>query len=298
MLRRLLSSLVIVLIFASVALAQTFPQPTGFVNDYTNTLSNQTRVELESILINYEKETAREISVAIVQNLENTTVEDYAVRLFEKWQVGKKDQDNGLLFLIAKDDRKLRIEVGYGLEGLMTDLKSKKILDDIVTPAFRLGDFEGGVKDGVDAIIATLNNEYIPDSITTNVRRVIWESDFAGYLIWAGFIGSSYFFSIAARSKSWHAGGIWGLSLGTIVGILAASILAWAILSIILGSIGLLFDYAVSRAYRNAKNKGIDPPWWAGGHSHFWGGFDSGSSGGFGGFGGGSSGGGGGSGGW
>lgn len=279
--------------------AETLPDPTGFVNDYTNTLSNQTRIDLESSLNNYEKETGREISIAIVQSLEGTTVEDYAVRLFEKWQIGKKDQDNGLLFLIAKDDRKIRIEVGYGLEGVMTDLQTKRILDGLVTPAFRLGDFEGGIFGGVDAIIATLNNEPLPETITSNVRKTIWDSDLAGFLIWFSFIISSYFFSIAARSKSWHAGGIWGISVGTIVGILAASVLAWLALSVVLGSFGLLFDYAVSKAYRKAKKNGNSPPWWAGGRSSFWGGFDSNSrGGGFGGFGGGLSGGGGSSGGW
>lgn len=134
------------------AQAQSYPQPRGFVNDYANIIEDSTERRLESQLADLEKKTTKEISVLTVESLEGVTVEEYAVEVFERWGVGKEGEDNGVLFLVARDDRKMRIEVGYGLEGDLTDAQSKRILDQDVKPFLSNDQFSEGIDAGVQKI--------------------------------------------------------------------------------------------------------------------------------------------------
>src|SRR5512139_1419313 len=145
-------ALAAILLITSTVAGQTFPEPQGFVNDFAGMMSSGARTELEEELVNFEKETSVEIAVATVNSLEGLTVEDYAVRLFEAWGIGKKDKDNGVLLLVSKEERKVRIEVGYGLEPVITDGRAGRILDDEVVPEFREGNYEQGIINGVRAI--------------------------------------------------------------------------------------------------------------------------------------------------
>jgi uncharacterized protein len=272
------------------------PQPQGFVNDFAGLLSSQTVATLEEQLGRYEKKTSNEVVVVTVPDLQGTTIEDFAVRLFEKWGIGKKGKDNGILLLIARRERKIRIEVGYGLEPVLTDLEAYGIIVNNITPKFKSGDFDGGVVEGVNQIIRGLSGVELP-----KVEPASKGGDEQGSLWLAlGLIGGFLFFTwigaILARSKSWWAGG----ALGFVIGLISLLFipLALGILAIIaLTLIGLLFDYIVSRNYHERRKQGRKPAWWAGGS---WGpgSFDDSSGSGFGGFGGGSSGGGGASGGW
>ena len=98
----------------------------------------------------------------IVPTTEPETIEQYSIRVAEAWKIGRKKIDDGALLVVAKNDRKLRIEVGYGLEGALTDVTSKRIIDEIITPKFRSGDFAGGISAGVDRIIGVIDGEPLP----------------------------------------------------------------------------------------------------------------------------------------
>jgi uncharacterized membrane protein YgcG len=129
-----------------------FPDYNGYVNDYTGTLSAEWKIKTENLVRTVREETSCEIAVAIIDELGSSTIEEYAAGLFTKWGIGKKDKDNGVLLLVALKDRQLRIEVGYGLEAIITDLSAKDIIDDVITPRFKNSDYDSGVYNGVVAI--------------------------------------------------------------------------------------------------------------------------------------------------
>ena len=129
-----------------------YPDYTGYVNDFAGMLDSSTVSRITDIISEVNNKTSAEIAVVTVDNLQGISIEEYAVKLFEKWGIGKKDKDNGVLLLISKEDRKLRIEVGYGLEGALTDLESGRIINNIIVPEFKAGDYDTGVYNGVIAI--------------------------------------------------------------------------------------------------------------------------------------------------
>lgn len=144
---------------ASVAPAREVPFLSGRVNDTSGILSEGVRQGLEEKLAAYEKETGAQVAVLTIDSLEGEVLEDYSHRVATTWQLGRKGVDDGVLFLVAKNDRKMRLEVGYGLEGKLTDAQSRRILDNLVRPQFRAGSFDGGVQAGVDAVLGTLRGE-------------------------------------------------------------------------------------------------------------------------------------------
>jgi len=140
------------------------PNPPRLVNDFADMLSQQEVSQLEQKLRFYNDSTSTQIAVVTVINLEGYDVADYAVRLALDWGIGQKGKNNGLLFLISKDDRKVRIEAGYGLEGALTDALSSRIIRNEITPAFKNGNFYEGIDAGTDAIIKALAGEYKGDN--------------------------------------------------------------------------------------------------------------------------------------
>jgi len=141
------------------ALAQTFPPLAGRVVDQANLLTPDERAKLEAKLKAHEDRTSDQVVVATVSSLEGTSVEDYANRLFRAWQLGQKKTDNGVLLLVAPAERKVRIEVGYELEGALTDALSKVIITTAIAPQFQKGNFAGGIDAGVDAILSILTGD-------------------------------------------------------------------------------------------------------------------------------------------
>ncbi len=281
------SKLLFILLFPLLALAYASPgNPGGFVNDYAGLLNSGQRQQLETKLSDFEKTTGNEIVIATISNLDGDTIENFAVKLFEEWKIGKKGNDNGILVLIAKEDRKMRIEVGYGLEGVLTDAQSFWIIDRIMKPSFQQENYYQGIDGAVDKIIAAIGGEKIPEEDIGN------KMDYFSLLFFF-FIILTWLASILGRSKSWWAGGVIGGIIGLVIGIIKGFLFFGIISMAILVPLGLLLDFKVSRAYRAGKETGRFP-WWIGGGGR-WGG---GSGRGFGGFGGGRSGGGGASGGW
>lgn len=160
--RWLVLILLLIATVSSVALAQLPPSPSpSYIADRSNVLNPATRNTLNGQLAQFERETSNQIVVAIEPNLPRTeTLESYANKLFNHWQIGQKSRNNGVLLLVITGQRELRIEVGYGLEGTLPDATAKRIIDNDIVPRFRNGDFDGGVQAGVNSIIAATKGEY------------------------------------------------------------------------------------------------------------------------------------------
>jgi uncharacterized protein len=130
------------------------------VTDLSGTLSGDDLPRLESSLADFERETSNEIAVVMIASLNGGSIEDYSLSVAEKNKFGKKGRDNGVLLVIAKDDHKLRIEVGYGLEGVLTDATCDQIIRRVIAPKFKQNDFAGGIEAGVNAIMAVTKGEF------------------------------------------------------------------------------------------------------------------------------------------
>ncbi|MCS7245213.1 MAG: TPM domain-containing protein [candidate division WOR-3 bacterium] len=246
-------------------ISQAFPKPIGFVNDYANILNENQKSELENQLVKLEKNTTIELAVAIFDSI-GYPIEEYANLLFEKWGIGKKEKDNGILIVLSIKEKSVRIEVGYGLEEIITDGIAGEIIRKSMIPYFKEGNFYLGLKSGIEEIskkvqsngIESANKEEKPINIFYGLIIMFFVSMFLGYI---GIILAIFFFIAFLLSKSLH---ILLLSLGSFIG---------AIFGIIFFKNTLVLGRVRSSRYS------------------FGGGF--GSSGGFGGFGGGLSGGGG-----
>jgi uncharacterized protein len=140
--------------------ALTVPALKGRINDYAQILSPATISQLDNTLKYFEQQESTQIVVLTVPTLSGDSLEDFSIRVAENWKVGQKKLDNGAILLIAKQERKLRIEVGYGLEGKLTDLISGRIIRDVIAPRFKQGNFDQGVIDGVTAMMGAVKGEF------------------------------------------------------------------------------------------------------------------------------------------
>lgn len=152
------------LLFPAVVFGQTFvqtPDPVGYVNDFADFIDDGAEAKLEQQLIEFEEKTTHEISVVTTDSLQQTTIEDLAVRWFEQWKIGKAEEDNGVLLLIVPSERVMRIEVGYGLEGAITDSQAQAILNNVLTPAFQSDDADGGIFKAVGMLMSLASGEEV-----------------------------------------------------------------------------------------------------------------------------------------
>ena len=138
------------------------PPLSGRVVDQTGTLSSGDIASLTQTLKDLQARKGSQVAVLIVPTTEPETIEQYSIRVAEAWKIGRRKIDDGALVVIAKNDRHLRIEVGYGLEGALNDVTAKRIIDEVITPRFRSGDFAGGISAGVDRIVAVIEGEKLP----------------------------------------------------------------------------------------------------------------------------------------
>src|SRR5206468_8483539 len=132
------------------------------VVDTTGTLSSGDIAAQSQRLLDFQKRKGSQIAVLIVPTTAPETIEQYSIRAAETWKIGRKKIDDGALLVIAKNDHKLRIEVGYGVEGSLTDLTTRRIIDEDITPKFKAGDFAGGVSAGIDRMIAVIDGAKLP----------------------------------------------------------------------------------------------------------------------------------------
>lgn len=142
------------------AASLSIPKPQGYVNDFAGLLSERQRSLLENMLHQYEQRTTNQVVLLVIDSLQDEDLESFSLRVAEEWKIGQKGKDNGVLFLVVLKDRKARIEVGYGLEGSLTDAVASRILRQIVFPAFRQGNYFGGIAGGLEAILQATEGEF------------------------------------------------------------------------------------------------------------------------------------------
>jgi uncharacterized protein len=159
-----LLSFLLLLIASSLALAIEVPPLRGRVNDYAGVMSQDQVRALESQLAQFEQETGHQIAVLTIPTLDGEDIEGFSIRVAENWKIGKKGFDNGVILLVAVKDRKLRLEVGYGLEGILPDAIAKRITSDYIVPRFRAQDYAGGIISGIDAVEKVIKQEPLPES--------------------------------------------------------------------------------------------------------------------------------------
>lgn len=212
------------------------PTLSSHVTDLTGTLSESQRSELESRLGQFEKQKGSQVAVLIVPTTQPEAIEQYSMRVAEKWKLGRTGVDDGVLLVIAKDDHKLRIDVGYGLEGALSDIITKRIIEERITPEFKRGNFFAGIKTGVDSILAVISGEQLP---APKVHEDY--SNSAGglfvILIFALAI-ATLLRAFLGRPLSAGAGAIFALVVGALVAGVGLAIFL-AIVSFVLGLAGI-----------------------------------------------------------
>lgn len=268
----------------SSAHALDIPPNDGFVTDVTAVLTADQEQSLETSLDLYRAETSNEIAVLIVRSLSGADLAQTAVDAGRSWGVGTSENSNGILMLIALEDRELTIQVGYGLEGALPDIVTKGIIDEDILPSFREGNYYEGIEAGLSAIQKHIAGEYTAERYTASGSDGIFPFFLVFFLVVLNFLSAWL-----ARSKEFWAGGV----VGAFFGVLLIVLYGWWLAIIFFVLLGAGFDFWVSRFPQARRRRG-------GGS---WGGFGgsgggSGGGGGFGGFGGGSFGGGGASGKW
>lgn len=161
-----ISTILVMLMFnvttASAADLQAIPALSSPVTDITNTLTSAEQQALAQKLSAFAQEKGSQIAVLIVPTTQPEDIAQYSLRVAEAWQIGRDKQDDGVIILLAKNDRKMRIEVGYGLEGAIPDAIAKRIVSDVMAPYFRQGDFAGGLNAAVDQLMALISGEALP----------------------------------------------------------------------------------------------------------------------------------------
>jgi uncharacterized protein len=218
LLRRAAPALLLLVLLAvpGAAALRVPPPPDHRVNDYAGALTPAERDRLEQTLIAREATSRNQVVVAIFRSLEGESLEDYSIRLAQAWRIGQKGLDNGVIFLVFLDDRKMRIEVGYGLEGNLTDAISSSILRDVVAPRFRAGQIAEGIGAGLDAIDRAIAGTYVRPPDAGKARR-------QGDIGWRELLGLLFVFFLivalvtnrmqqaALRRRGWTGGSTgWG----------------------------------------------------------------------------------------
>ena len=295
-------------------------KPTDYVTDYTNTLTQEQVLEISKTLGQIEKEKSYQIAVVMIDKMQDEFgrddyIEHFAVKLYEKLGLGTKEKDEGMLWLISKDDRQMRMEVGYGLEPVLTDGVTKNIQDSFVKSQFKNGNYYEAIRLGTTMVSNVLlgRSENSPPfeggSVRPGVGPMGGYENFFSIIIFILIFGVNilgWLFAIMARTKSWWLGGVVTFFLGFSILYFIFGLNPVGDLILFIFTLGgFLFDYLISKNYKYWEqqfingNKNARPSWWAGGgwgpSSGNWrgGGWNNSSGSGFGGFGGGMSGGGG-----
>jgi uncharacterized protein len=223
------SVLALLLCFSFAAFADVaVPAPTGRVVDQTATLTGDAKASLEQKLKDFEARKGSQVAVLLVPTTAPETIEQYSIRVAEQWKLGRKKIDDGVILIVAKLDRKLRIEVGYGLEGALTDVTARRIIDEVITPKFKNSDFSGGIEDGVDRILGVIDGEPLPAPKP--------QHDWLG----AGGFDPGIIFNPFVIIGALVVGGLMRTLLGRLWGSLATggvvAVIAWFVVASVIGS--------------------------------------------------------------
>ncbi len=172
MMRKLTVLLLLLLLFPiGKGFCLDVPKLSGYVNDQADLISPEVELKIENYLREFERTDSTQVAVLTIPSLEGEALDEYSLKVAETWALGQKEKDNGVLLLVARDDRKIKIEVGYGLEGNLTDLLAGRIIDTEITPYFRKGNFEGGIIAGINGISSAVRGEYTADARTASGKK-------------------------------------------------------------------------------------------------------------------------------
>ena len=257
--------------FADVAV----PPLSERVVDQTGTLSSGDIASLTQTLKDLEARKGSQIAVLIVPTTDGESIEQFSIRVAEAWKIGRKKIDDGALLVIAKNDRHLRIEVGYGLEGALTDVTSKRIIDEDITPKFKSGDFAGGVSAGIDRMIRVIDGEPLPAPEPPHWQGsglTEFINPFNPFVIIAVLVLGAFLRSAFGRLFG-------GLATGGLVGLLAWFIVGSLVVSAIAGLIAAFFTMfgdSVTTSGPRGRGGSSSGGSWSGGSSSSSGGFSGG----------------------
>lgn len=245
------------------------------VTDLTHTLSQSQQAQLEDKLAAFESKKGSQIALLIVPSTQPEDIAQYSIRVVDKWKLGRKKADDGLLILVAKNDRKIRIEVGYGLEGAIPDLTAKRIVSEVIAPKFKQGDFYGGLDAGVDKLIALVDGEPLPApdraaSSGMDIMNLLPMLLFGGLI--AGLVLRSMFGTFFGSALN---GGL----MGTVVWLLGVALGSAAILGVVAFFITMMLGSRGINGYGGRGSPGGYSGGWSGGGGDVF----SGGGGGFGG---------------
>lgn len=174
MLARFLSVALLLCISSSSLAAPEFPRLSGRVVDNAGMLASSTRQQISQQLAEHESTTTNQIVVATIPHLQGYSIEEFTYQLGRHWAIGQQETNNGVVLLIAKKEREIRIEVGYGLEGALTDALAANIIQTVIKPQFKKGDFNQGISKGVTAIIAAIAGEYQAGKVKNSNKQNYW----------------------------------------------------------------------------------------------------------------------------
>jgi uncharacterized protein len=289
--------LALFLCWAQAALADVeVPQLKGRVVDQTNTLNASYIETLNQRIRSFEQRKGSQIAILIVPTTEPETIEQYSIRAAEAWKIGRKKIDDGALLVIAKNDHKLRIEVGYGLEGALTDVTARRIIDEVIAPHFKEGDFAGGISEGITRIIGVIDGAPLPApkpeaSHGQNIDWISGLSDFWPFLLVGALMVGSFLRAVFGRLLGASAaGGVFAVLGWFIVGSLIAGAVLGGVAFLLVLIVGDSASMGVSPRGGRRSSDGWSGGWSSGGSSGWSGGSsssDSDSGGGGGSFGGG-----------
>ncbi|MEQ8907012.1 YgcG family protein [Ekhidna sp.] len=270
---------IVILLVAMVAVShlkaqdqQEVPTLTDRVTDQANILSPNEVAYLTNQLKDLEERKGSQLAILTVSSTKPETIEQYSIRVVDQWKLGREDVDDGVLLIIAKNDRKLRIEVGYGLEGAIPDAYAKRIISNIIVPHFRDGDYYLGIEEGVEAIIGLIDGEELPE-VTSDSRQVSNKK----FITLFSFTGIVILIVIVIVTKVFLAKKL-GNSKSSVVVVVGIFLLVWLLVNLYAG----VFASIISFFFLNGVGSG------GGGRrgGGYYGGYVGGSSGGWGGGGG------------
>ena len=240
-----------VLLFVSGSLrAELVPVPAlqQRVTDLTQTLTSEQQSQLEAKLAAFEQQKGSQIAVLIVPTTAPEAIEQFSIRVVDAWKLGREKQDDGVLLLVAKDDRKMRIEVGYGLEGAIPDVYAKRIISEIMVPRFRQGDFYGGINHAVEQVIKLISGEQLPAPTQPKPSSgKLWD------MLYVVFIGA---FVVGGILRAIFGKFLGGVLNGGIIGMLIWIFGGGLIVAIVLAIIAFFLTFAGASGLGHAGGLG------------------------------------------
>jgi len=243
------------------------PPLSGRVVDQTGTLSAGDAAALTQRLKDLESRKGSQVAVLIVPTTQPETIEQFSIRAAEAWKIGRKKIDDGALLVVAKDDHRLRIEVGYGLEGALTDVTARRIIDEIIVPRFRSDDFAGGISAGVDRIIRVIDGEPLP-APKPEASHSVDSSDLLNFFFPFGFLAYAAIAAIMRGLMGRLLGsGVTAGVVGAIVWFLLGSIVVSGILGVAAFFLTMFGDSILAASQAASRNAGRGGGGWSSGSS-------------------------------